>query len=165
MQVIKEGYVIPLSSIPDNNILKNNASSRNNVSFVQEAIDKLMFSGVISEVFESPDVINPLTVAERNGKKRLCLDLRYINKFVKKRKVVFESVDLVLNFASHGAEKPGLYIAGASRLSPLGSALSPPGLMGRAYGSAHPSLHYILQVCQESTAGQTPRGKAHLRSR
>ena len=61
------------------------------------------------------------------------------------------------NVASHGAEKPGLYIAGASRLSPLGSALLPSGLMGRA--TAQPALlpFYVSGLPGATIAGQAPR--------
>ena len=96
--VIEFGYKIPLRVIPSPKILLNNASSRKQPDFVHSAIDKLLFDGAIVECIEAPDVVNPLTVAERNGKFRMVLDLRYLNEFVVKRKVTFEGINLVLNY-------------------------------------------------------------------
>ena len=96
--VLEFGYKIPLSCIPNSKILRNNASSRNHPDFVRESIDKLMFDGAIEECLEPPYIVNLLTVADRNGKLRLVLDLRYLNKYVIKRKVTFEGINLVLNY-------------------------------------------------------------------
>ena len=98
LNVIEHGYKIPLSAIPDARVLKNNRSSRDNPDFVRRSIDKLIFEGAVVECLSPPKIINPLTVAERKGKQRLVLDLRYLNKFVIKRKVTFESIDLALNY-------------------------------------------------------------------
>ena len=101
LNVIENGYKIPLSSIPEPKILRNNASSRSNPQFVRSAIDTLMFEGAIVECDNPPRIVNPLTVAERKGKMRLVLDLRYFNDFVVKRKVTFEGINLAVNYAKH----------------------------------------------------------------
>ena len=96
--VIEFGYKLPLRVIPPSKVLSNNASSRKQPDFVCSAIDKLLFDGAIVECIEVPDIVNPLTVAERKGKLRMVLDLRYLNEFVVKRKVTFEGINLVLNY-------------------------------------------------------------------
>ena len=45
----------------------------------------------------APTVVNPLSVSiQANGKKRLILDLRYPNQFVKKSKIKFEDAKTML---------------------------------------------------------------------
>ena len=63
------------------------------MSFVQEEIQILLTKGVISKSDKVPYIANPLTVAyNRNGKPRLVLDCRHINKFLNLFKVKFEDI-------------------------------------------------------------------------
>ena len=96
--VLEFGYRIPLRLIPESKHLRNNASSRAHPDFVRKSIDKLIFDGAVEECSEPPKIVNPLTVVDRNGKLRLVLDLRYVNEYVVKRKVSFESINLVMNY-------------------------------------------------------------------
>ena len=69
--------------------------------FVNRAITELITAGSIVECLSPPTVVNPLSVAiQSNGKKRLILDLRYPNSFLKKRKVKFEGVQDMLTVLS-----------------------------------------------------------------
>lgn len=60
-----------------------------------------MCTGCIHEVFEdSTFVVNPFSVSvNESGKKRLVLDLRHVNQFVKKQKVKFERMNEALQYA------------------------------------------------------------------
>ena len=90
--IIDEGYLIPLKSTPPPFFAKNNKSSIDNSAFVQESIKALLSKGCITEVSEMPKCCNPLTVAERNSKLRLVLDLRHVNQFVEIRKFKYEDL-------------------------------------------------------------------------
>ena len=87
---ISNGYVIPLSSQPNEEYFNNNASSHKFPDFVRQSIDKPVYQGTIEELFHVPKIVNPLTVAQRNGKFRLVLDLRYVNLYVKKRRLLLK---------------------------------------------------------------------------
>ena len=82
LKVIRDGYVLPIPHIPLSVTLHNNRSSQHNPVFVRSAIDDLISSGTVIEPTSKPLVINPVTVADRNGKLRLVLDLRYLNKLI-----------------------------------------------------------------------------------
>lgn len=82
MEVVKHGYSIPFKSHPSPFFARNNKSSLNNKSFVADSINKLLINKCIKEVTNIPYCVNPLTVAERNSKLRLVLDLRHVNKHV-----------------------------------------------------------------------------------
>ena len=65
--VLKHGYILPLSSTPPFFYAKNNQSSLRNQDFVEDAIENLSKGGLIKEVQERPHCVNPLTVAEKGN--------------------------------------------------------------------------------------------------
>ena len=78
---------------------KNNKSALDNSEFVDQAVSELVDSGCVHKVPCIPYVVNPLSVAtNKSGKKRLILDLRVLNKFVKKQKFKFEDWKLAIQF-------------------------------------------------------------------
>ena len=80
-QFVKHGLTIPKG------VLKNNLSSLNECNFVEKAISKLVLNGVVKTIDFQPNCLNPLTVAYRKGKRRMCLDLsRLVNPFLAKQK-------------------------------------------------------------------------------
>jgi hypothetical protein len=88
MEVVENGYVIPFYDLPPTQSCKNNKSALNNHEFVSEAISELVKLGSVEICESPPHVINPLTVSiQKNGKKRLILDLRDVNKFIQKSSV------------------------------------------------------------------------------
>ena len=97
--VISQGYKLPLKEIPSKVILKNNRSSLDNDSFVQEAIGDLLKSKAIVETDKIPYVVNPLTVAQNTNKKRLVLDLRHVNECLVIDKIKFEDWKVALQYA------------------------------------------------------------------
>jgi hypothetical protein len=66
---------------------------------VQETITELLNTGRVIQVDSLPQVVNPLSVAvQASGKKRLILDLRYVNKCLLKRKVKYEDWRVALPY-------------------------------------------------------------------
>ena len=77
---IREGYKLPLLTIPESCGLANNKSAIDNACFVTKALEDRIAANCISIVNSQPRVVNPLTVSVRaEGKKRLVLDLRHVN--------------------------------------------------------------------------------------
>ena len=91
LNVIRDGYKIPFYYTPSSVHLLNNKSALHNAEFVASAITELLKVGSVVECQSPPVVVNPLSVSvQSNGKKRLILDLRHVNFFVKKSKIKFE---------------------------------------------------------------------------
>ena len=101
--IIRNGYTIPLYRLPKSVILPNNASSRNEPVFVRSAIDELLLKEAAMEVNTPPRVVNPLTVAIKDGKKRLVLDLRHVNRAVVPQKCKIESTDILAQYLPSAA--------------------------------------------------------------
>jgi hypothetical protein len=85
---IREGYKIPFYSTPEPATFPNNRSAHVHAEFVSEALSELLSTCRIVETRkEDLVVINPLSVAtNKSDKKRLLLDLRYVNKHIYKAK-------------------------------------------------------------------------------
>lgn len=85
LDVIDYGYKLPLLQIPPPFTAKNNSSALEQAPFVESAINDLFINGCVTEVFEAPVIINPLSVSvQKSGEKRLILDLRHVNQFLYK---------------------------------------------------------------------------------
>jgi len=93
LDIITDGYVIPLIQHPPSFYAKNNKSSLKHQNFVDEAIHNLLQNNCIEELTSRPYCCNPLTVAENNTKLRLVLDLRHVNEFVKYTKFKYEDLN------------------------------------------------------------------------
>ena len=104
LSVISEGYKLPLLHTPPRSFTKNNLSAINNSAFVTESILDLLASGGISEFSkDSLHVINTLSVStQSSGKRRLILDLRFVNQFILKQKVKFEDYKTALDLFQYG---------------------------------------------------------------
>ena len=82
----------------------NNRSALDHSEFVHEAILKLLHSGRVMELNRSPGVVNPLSVSiQSNGKKRLILDLSYVNNFLIKHRVNYEDWKIALSYFQKGS--------------------------------------------------------------
>ena len=90
LDTIRSGYKLPLLDTPEPRFFKNNKSAIKNSAFVSQAILELLESGRVVKVVSPPKVVNPLSVFENGEKKRLILDLRYVNKYLWKKHVKFE---------------------------------------------------------------------------
>ena len=95
------GYTIPFLKIPRRAVLRNNAAAYENAEFVATEIAGLVDRGVVIKTPYVPRVVNPLTVSENHeGKLRLILDLRFINEYISKDYIKFESWDVFWNYLS-----------------------------------------------------------------
>lgn len=84
---------MPLLQIPTPFSTRNSSSAFEHSAFVGSAISDLIRQGCVTEVFEKPIIINPLSVSiQKSGKERLILDLRHVNQFLFKQ--MFRSEDL-----------------------------------------------------------------------
>ena len=99
LNVIERGYMLPFLSLPEPAVFRNNRSSLAHADFVEDAIRELVESGRVLEVVEPPLVVNPLSVSvQATGKMRLILDLRYINKCLRKMRVKYEDWKIALSY-------------------------------------------------------------------
>ena len=88
--------MLPFLSLPVPAVFRNNRSSLAHAKFVEDAIGKLVDSGRVLDVIV-PLVVNPLTVSvQATGKKRLILDLRYVNNCLRKMRVKYEDWKIAL---------------------------------------------------------------------
>ncbi|XP_067029241.1 uncharacterized protein [Acropora muricata] len=93
LSIIREGYKLPLLTIPQSALLRNNKSAFDNCSFVSKAIADLLANQCVDVVDSQPWVVNPLSVSVRDdGKKRLVLDLRHVNPHLYKYKFKCEDI-------------------------------------------------------------------------
>ena len=96
--------MLPFVSFPEPAVFKNNRSSLLHVEFVEETIQDLVESGRVVETKVPPRVVNPLSVSvQANGKKKLILDLRYVNKFLRKMHVKYEDWKTAMSYFARGA--------------------------------------------------------------
>lgn len=95
---------MPFLQIPPAFTSRNNKSALDHSEFVNDAILELLNTARVMELYKPPHVVNPLSVSiQPNGKKRLILDLRYINNFLIKRKVKYEDWKVALSYFQKGS--------------------------------------------------------------
>ena len=103
--VIRDGYKIPFTYTPKKAYFKNNKSSLQEYEFVTKTLKELLQNNLIEETKSIPYVVNPLSVAEDSyGKKRLILDLRYVNKHIYTEKVKFDDWNCFKNFLDENSK-------------------------------------------------------------
>ena len=102
LDTVKNGYKIPFYETPEPAKFRNNKSALNEREFVNKAISDLIEIGGAIEVKVPPTVVNPLTVASKNSKKRLVLDLRYVNAHVWKEHGKFEDFKIFRSYIEKG---------------------------------------------------------------
>ena len=96
--------MLPFISFPEPAVFKNNSWSISHADFVEDAIRDLVESGRVLHIKVPPRVVNPLSVSvQHNGKKRLILDLRYVNKFLRKMHVKYEDWKTAMSYFARRA--------------------------------------------------------------
>ena len=103
LDIIRDGYKIQFIETPDRAMFRNNKSALRESDFVEEAIRELTKISRIIECEKRPKVVNPLTVAVKNSKKRLVLDLRYVNGYVWKEHGKFEDFTVFRSYVEKGS--------------------------------------------------------------
>uniref|UniRef100_A0A7M5X9B2 Uncharacterized protein n=1 Tax=Clytia hemisphaerica TaxID=252671 RepID=A0A7M5X9B2_9CNID len=86
LDIVKTGYSLPFITTPPPAYSRNNKSSKREHIFTEKSIKELLKNNCIQEVDYIPHCVNPLSVAERNNKLRLVLDLRNVNKYIQVNK-------------------------------------------------------------------------------
>lgn len=103
LETLRTGYKLPLIDTPVPKHFRNNKSALKNSSFVGPAIKELLQSGRVIKVDAPPKIVNPLSVSENADKKRLILDLRFVNQHLWKEHVKFEDFRTFGNFIKKGS--------------------------------------------------------------
>lgn len=94
---------IPFLHIPDEIVLENNKSVRDNTDFINDEIERLLQKGCISRMTQKPFVVNPLTVANNSWEKlRLVLDARHINPHLYRFKHKYEDATTARQLFNRG---------------------------------------------------------------
>ena len=94
---IKQGYKLPLLSLPDPFERANHKSALENKDFVSGALKDLVNNCCVLEVCSVPRVCSPLSVVTNSsGKKRLVIDLRYLNGYLLKEKFKYEDLRIAM---------------------------------------------------------------------
>ena len=97
IDVIKEGYVLPLFTEPTVYRKANQKSALNNIEFVDNAVLDLVQGNYVEPVVSTPHVCSPLSVVENSsGKKRLVINLRHVNRFLWKQKFKYEDLRVAM---------------------------------------------------------------------
>ena len=108
MDVLENGYSMPLLGIPPKYEERNNSSARQNMKFVRETVLKMEEQGIVQLVDAKPHCISPLTVVSKvcpSGVKklRLCWDgSRCVNEYLKEQKVTLAHLQRALELTSPG---------------------------------------------------------------
>ena len=86
-----------LQYLPDPFSQSNHISSLVHKSFVTEAVTELLANQCINRVTEKPYICSPLSVVENaEGKLRLVLNLRYLNRFLYQAKFKYKDLKVAL---------------------------------------------------------------------
>ncbi len=101
--IVSQGYSLPLLVVPPPIYRMNHQSALSEPDFVEEEIAKLVRGTCVVNCAECPWICNPLlVVANAQGKKRLVVDLRYVNQFLRVDKFKYEGLELVPVLFSQG---------------------------------------------------------------
>jgi len=85
--------------VPKPSFSKNNRSAIDNLDFVESAVNDLLCKHCIVETPFVPHIVSPLSVSiNKQGKKRLILDLRIVNKCLWKDTFTFEDWKVGLDY-------------------------------------------------------------------
>ena len=95
---IQDGYKLPLYSEPPPHEQSNSASTFKYNDFVTAAVAELLHNGCIKKLESAPYICSPLSVVVNpEGKKRLVINLRYLNQFLKKETFKYEDLRTLLS--------------------------------------------------------------------
>ena len=88
---------MPLKEEPPCKIMQNHSICNKHFEFVDNSIKELLANNCIKQAIDIPHVCNPLSVVcNREGKLRLVLDLRFVNRYLWKCKFKYEDLRTVM---------------------------------------------------------------------
>ena len=97
IEYIKDGYKLPLLSIPAPFSGSNQKSALESAEFVTSTLSELLVNRCIHEVRDKPGICSPLSVVRNSeGKERLVLNLRYLNQYLYKESFKYEDIRVAL---------------------------------------------------------------------
>ena len=70
INIIEQGYLLPLKSEPFPKVSKNQASALANTEFIDQSVSELLEAGCMRVVDSAPHVCSPLAVAAKRGEKK-----------------------------------------------------------------------------------------------
>ena len=95
-ELITQGYRIPFIQLPEPVYYRNHRSAFEHSQFVEEAIEELVALHCVVQCSQCPVVCSPLSVVvNARGRKRLVLDVRYVNQFILMTKFKYEGRNIV----------------------------------------------------------------------
>ena len=103
LDIVQEGYSLPLMHLPEPYASPNHSSALCNESFVDEALSELLHSGCVKLAVSKPHICSPLLVVENSsGKKRLVINLKYLNLYLWKDKFKYEDMRAAMMYFEKG---------------------------------------------------------------
>ena len=103
ISIIRDGCALPFVELPPRKEMVNHKSAFDENEFVTQKIEELLLAGCVMEVSHSDvHVLNPLGVVKNSVKKRLILDLRYVNNFLRVPKFKYENIRTARDIFSLG---------------------------------------------------------------
>ena len=100
---IRERYKLPLMTITDCYQKPNQCSAIEHKEFVSEAIQELERNWCIEKVLETPYICSPLSVVVNSqGKRRLELNLHYLNQFLWMDRFKYEDLQIAMLMFQRG---------------------------------------------------------------
>ena len=103
LRIIECGYVLPLMQEPPTFQGNNRPFAYKHAAFVEESLGELLSSECVVPVAKVPHVCSPLSVVvNRTGKKRLVVNLRYLNRFLWKQKFKYEDLRVAMLLLKQG---------------------------------------------------------------
>ena len=104
LDVIENGYRLPLICAPPSYCAPNHSSTNDNVEFVTEAVEKLVHNGCAKIVAQKPFICSPLLVVQNFvGKRRLVISLKSLNLYLWKCKFKYEDFKTALDYFEENA--------------------------------------------------------------
>ena len=97
IECIRDGYKLPLLSTPAPFSGSNQSSALESAEFVTSALSELLVNRCIRKVNDKPRICSPLSVVRNSeGKERLVLNLRYLNRYLYKESFKYEDIRVAL---------------------------------------------------------------------
>ena len=97
IRIVKQGYSLPLFQVPQAYKAPNQASAHEHAALVDDAISDLIEGGCAKQMPEVLHVCSPLSVVVGStGKKRLVINLRYLNQYLMQKKFKYEDIKTAL---------------------------------------------------------------------
>ena len=102
LDIVQHGYYLPFLRPPDSYSSPNHKLALLNVEFIDTAIADLLSNNCVKLVAQKPHVCSPLLVENAGGKKRLVINLKYINMYLWKVKFKYEDTRSAMMFFEKG---------------------------------------------------------------